>query len=134
MRWKLKVMGGGGWREEPGRGGERPSQHASLSTRRPAETRGCQCDGHGRATRYSTVLWVCDDAAVYRCGGEGPSGMARDQGEAVCDAVCGWERQRRRTKVRDKHPEGPVRSKTDTWEEPAESREDKYWRSRACLR
>jgi hypothetical protein len=60
--------------------------------------------------------------------------MARDKGEAVCDAVCSWKRQRRRTKVRDKHPEGPGRSKTDTREEPAESREDKYWRSRAYLR
>jgi hypothetical protein len=39
--------------------------------------------------RGTDALWVCDDAAVYRGGGEGSSGKARDRGEAVCDAVCG---------------------------------------------
>ena len=54
--------------------------------------------------------------------------MARDRGEAVSDAVCGWARRRRRAKRRDESPEGPGRSET---EEPAESRGDRYWRNRA---
>jgi hypothetical protein len=77
-------------------------------------------------------LRVCDrdDAAVYR--GEGSSGMARDRGGAVCDAVCGWVRRRRRAKRRDERPEGrPGSSET---EEPAESRGDRYWRSSAYSR
>jgi hypothetical protein len=84
--------------------------------------------------RGTNALWVCDrdDAAVYRGGEEGSSGMARDWGEAVCDAVCGWARpRRRRTKRRNERPEGPGRSET---EEPAELRGDIYCRSRAYSR
>ena len=53
------------------------------------------------------ALWVCDDAAVERGGGEGTSCMVRDLGEAVCDAVCVGARQRtrRRTKRCDERPE-----------------------------
>jgi hypothetical protein len=54
--------------------------------------------------------------------------MARDGGEAVCEAVCRWALQRRRTKRHYERPEGPGRSET---EEPAVSRGDRYWRSRA---
>jgi hypothetical protein len=59
--------------------------------------------------------------------------MARDRGEAVCDAVCWWALRRRRAKRRDERPEGPGRSKTEV---PAESRGDRYWslRSRAYSR
>jgi hypothetical protein len=57
--------------------------------------------------------------------------MARDRGEEVCDAVREWARRRRRAKRRDERPEEPGRSET---EEPAESRGDRYWRSRAYSR
>jgi hypothetical protein len=83
--WRLKVMSWGNGGEGPGRGGERPRRHA----RRPAEIRGG--DGVWRGTDSDALSrWVCDDAAVYhdRGGGEGSSGMAKDRGEAVCDAVC----------------------------------------------
>jgi hypothetical protein len=65
--------------------------------------------------------------------------MARDRGEAVCDAVCGWARSAgwrggggepepsSATSFRSV-PEGPGRSKTEM---PAESRANRYWRSRA---
>ena len=73
-----------------GRGGMRGGRR-----RREAATEG------QAVWRGTNALWVCDDAAVDRGGGEGTSGMARDLGEAVCEAVCGWARRRRRTKRRD---------------------------------
>jgi hypothetical protein len=52
--------------------------------------------------------------------------MARERGEAVCDAVSWWARRRRTAKRRDERPEWPGRSET---EEPAELKEDRYWRA-----
>jgi hypothetical protein len=76
--------------------------------------RRCEVATEGQAVwRGTDALWVCDDAAVYRGGGEESNGIARDLGEAVCDAVCGWTRRRRRAKRRDERPEGPGRSKTE---------------------
>jgi hypothetical protein len=57
------VWGDGG--KGPGRGGER---------RREAATEG------QAVWRGTDDLWVCDNAAVYRGGGEGSSGMARERG------------------------------------------------------
>jgi hypothetical protein len=115
MRWKRKVRVGGdsGGTEEKGPGGAaigRGGMRGSLR-RREAATEG------QAVWRGTDALWVCDDAAVYRCGGEGSSGMARDRGEAVCNAVCRWARRRRRAKRRDERPEGAGRSET---EEPVE--------------
>jgi hypothetical protein len=61
-------------------------------------------------------------------------------GKAVCEAVCGWTRRRRRTKRSrcDERPEGPVRrEKEDSEQAESRAREDRSysgWRSRACSR
>jgi hypothetical protein len=121
-------MGGGGT-EKKGPGGA-ASSHGSMRggrLRREAATEG------QAVWRGTNAQWVCKDTAVYHGGREGSSDVARDRGEAVCDAVCGWALRLRRTRQRDERQEGPGRSETEK-QVDRESREDRYWRSRAYSR